>query len=170
MSDELTTKPNIIWLTLDSVRQDHTTMDGYHRETTPNIQAIADHDDGIAFGSCFSHARASATSIPSILSGTYPSRHRTYYQDRAAFPDELPLVAELLADEGYTMQRCRTTAMRVRLQGLTADSMSSLFRVDTSRNSSECWDSNYNEISPKHPPALGWIRDGFPRPLWCLSR
>jgi uncharacterized sulfatase len=102
MSDELTTKPNIIWLTLDSVRQDHTTMGGYHRETTPNIQAIADHDDGIAFGSCFSHARASATSIPSILSGTYPSRHGTYYQDRAAFPDELPLVAELLADEGYT--------------------------------------------------------------------
>ena len=102
MSDELTTKPNIIWLTLDSVRQDHTTMGGYHRETTPNIQAIADHDDGTAFGSCFSHARASATSIPSILSGTYPSRHGTYYQDRAAFPDELPLVAELLADEGYT--------------------------------------------------------------------
>jgi len=102
MNDESTTKPNIIWLTLDSVRQDHTTMDGYRRETTPNIQAIADHDDGVAFRSCFSHARASATSIPSILSGTYPSRHGTYYENRAAFPDELPLVAELFAAEGYT--------------------------------------------------------------------
>jgi uncharacterized sulfatase len=30
-------RPNIIWLTLDSVRQDHTTMDGYRRDTAPNI-------------------------------------------------------------------------------------------------------------------------------------
>jgi uncharacterized sulfatase len=97
-----TERPNIIWLTLDSVRQDHTSMDGYHRDTTPNIQAIADSEDSVAFSSCFSHARASATSIPSILSGTYPSRHRTYYGDQTAFPDELPLVAELLADVGYT--------------------------------------------------------------------
>lgn len=102
MTTANTERPNIIWLTLDSVRQDHTSMDGYHRDTTPNIQAIADREDGVAFSSCFSHARASATSIPSILSGTYPSRHRTYYGDRTAFPDELPLVAELLADVGYT--------------------------------------------------------------------
>lgn len=94
-------KPNIVWLTLDSVRQDHTTMDGYRRDTTPHIQAIAERSDGVAFSSCFSHARASARSIPSILSGTYPSRHGTYYDGKTAFPDELPLVAELLAREGY---------------------------------------------------------------------
>jgi uncharacterized sulfatase len=39
--------------------------------------------------------------VPSILSGTYPSRHGTYYRDSTAFPDELPLVSELLADVGY---------------------------------------------------------------------
>jgi len=94
-------KPNIVWLTLDSVRQDHTTMDGYHRETTPNIQTIADKPDGTVFTSCFSHSRASATSIPSILSGTYPSRHGTYWGNRSGFPDNLPLVAELLSEVGY---------------------------------------------------------------------
>lgn len=94
-------RPNIIWLTLDSVRQDHTTMGGYSRETTPHIQTIADQSDGLAFASCFSHSRSSPTSVPSILSGTYPSRHGTYYDDKAAFPDDLPLVAELLADCGY---------------------------------------------------------------------
>ncbi len=92
-------KPNIVWLTLDSVRQDHTTMGGHERETTPNIQQIA--DDGVAFSSGFSQARASATSIPSILSGTYPSRHGTYYEDSTAFPDALPLVSELLSEVGY---------------------------------------------------------------------
>jgi len=98
----MTEQPNIIWLTLDSVRQDHTTMGGYERETTPAIQSIADKSDGVAFSSCFSHSRASATSIPSILSGTYPSRHGTYYEGKTGFPDSLPLVSELLGDVGYT--------------------------------------------------------------------
>jgi uncharacterized sulfatase len=97
----MTDRPNIIWLTLDSVRQDHTTMGGYERETTPQIQRIADRSDGVAFSSCYAHARASPSSVPSILSGTYPSRHGTYYRDSTAFPDELPLVSELLADVGY---------------------------------------------------------------------
>lgn len=101
MVDEITDKPNVIWLTLDSVRQDHTTMGGYDRETTPRIQEIANKSDGVSFSSCFSHARASATSVPSILSGTYPSRHGTYYHESSAFPDDLPLAAELFHDVGY---------------------------------------------------------------------
>lgn len=94
-------KPNIVWITLDSVRHDHTTMSGYRRETTPYIEKIANKSDGVAFSSCFAHARASATSVPSILSGTYPSRHGTYYRESSAFPDELPLAAELFSDVGY---------------------------------------------------------------------
>lgn len=94
-------RPNIIWLTLDSVRYDHTSMSGYDRETTPNIQELADSSDGVSFSSCFSHARSSPASIPSILSGTYPSRHRTYFGNRRQFPNGLPLVSELLGDVGY---------------------------------------------------------------------
>jgi len=97
----MTDRPNIVWLTLDSVRQDHTTMGGYERETTPRIQAIADESDGVAFSSCYAHARASATSVPSLLSGTNPSRHGTYYRESSAFPEELPLAAELFSDAGY---------------------------------------------------------------------
>ncbi|WP_436935080.1 sulfatase [Halovenus marina] len=93
--------PNIIWLTLDSVRYDHTSMSGYERNTTPNLQALANRDDGVSFSSCFSHARSSPASVPSILSGTYPSRHRTYFGNSTQFPGELPLVSELLSDVGY---------------------------------------------------------------------
>lgn len=93
--------PNVLWLTLDSVRYDHTTMSGYDRETTPNIQSLADQSDSVSFSSCFSHARSSHASVPSILSGTYPSRHRTYFGNKRQFPDEVPLVAELLSDAGY---------------------------------------------------------------------
>ena len=97
----MTETPNVVWLTLDSVRQDHTSMGGYDRETTPRIQKIADRPDGVAFSSCLAHARASATSVPSLLSGTYPSRHGTYYRGSTAFPEELPLAAELFREAGY---------------------------------------------------------------------
>jgi uncharacterized sulfatase len=76
-------------------------MSGYDRDTTPNIQSVADRSDAVSFSSCFSHARSSPASVPSILSGTYPSRHRTYFGNRNQFPDELPLVSELLSDAGY---------------------------------------------------------------------
>ena len=94
-------KPNIIWITLDSVRQDHTSLDGYRRDTTPHLAEIADKPAGISYSRCFSHASVTATSAPSILSGTYPSRHGTYYEGRHTFPDDLPTVAELLSAEGY---------------------------------------------------------------------
>jgi arylsulfatase A-like enzyme len=97
----MTDSPNIVWLTLDSVRYDHTTMSGYDRETTPNIQSLADRSNAVSFSSCFSHARSSPASVPSILSGTYPSRHRTYFGNKRQFPDELPLAAELFSDAGY---------------------------------------------------------------------
>lgn len=93
--------PNIVWITLDSVRQDHTTMGGYSRDTTPNIQQIADDDEGIAFSDCIAHAPATRPSGPTILSGTYPSRHGTYYGDKSAFPASLPTVPELLSTAGY---------------------------------------------------------------------
>lgn len=94
-------QPNIIWLTLDSVRYDHTTMSGYERDTTPHIQKLANHSDGVSFSSCFSHARSSPASVPSILSGTYPSKHRTYFGNSKQFPSEIPLVSELLSNAGY---------------------------------------------------------------------
>jgi uncharacterized sulfatase len=97
----MTDPANIVWLTLDSVRYNHTTMSGYGRDTTPNVQALADRADGVSFSSCFSHARSTAASVPSILSGTYPSRHRTYFGNSTEFPGELSLVAELFSDAGY---------------------------------------------------------------------
>lgn len=97
----MTEHPNIVWLTLDSVRYDHTTMSGYGRKTTPNVQSLANRADSVSFNSCFSHARSSHASVPSILSGTYPSRHRTYFGNRRQFPDELPLVSELFYESGY---------------------------------------------------------------------
>ncbi len=94
-------KPNIIWITLDSVRADHTTISGYNRSTTPNLQRIAERSDGRFFSNCFATGNGTPTSSASILTGTYPSRHG-FKITNEALPAELDTVPELLSKQGYS--------------------------------------------------------------------
>ena len=66
-------RPNIVWITLDSVRADHTSVAGYHRDTTPNLERIAGRPGGTALTNCFAHANWSLPSVASMLTGTYPA-------------------------------------------------------------------------------------------------
>ncbi|WP_135820724.1 sulfatase [Halostella litorea] len=96
----MSTPPNVLWITLDSVRADHTTMGGYRRDTTPNIRAIAEEDGGTYFSNCFAVGNATASSAASILTGVYPSRHG-HKMSNEAVPRELATVAERFRNAGY---------------------------------------------------------------------
>jgi uncharacterized sulfatase len=94
-------KHNIVWITLDSVRADHTTMSGYRRDTTPNLQRIAEQASGLYFYNCFTTSNSTPVSSASILTGTYPSRHGLKLTNEA-LPAELDTVPELLSEQGYS--------------------------------------------------------------------
>ncbi|AEM59295.1 sulfatase (plasmid) [Haloarcula hispanica N601] len=96
----MSTQPNIIWLTLDSVRADRTSMAPEARDTTPNMQRIANLADGQAFTNCITHAMWSLPSDASMLTGTYPSYHGTGLWNEV-LPEEIPTVAERFSDLGY---------------------------------------------------------------------
>ncbi|QOS13587.1 sulfatase [Haloferax sp. Atlit-10N] len=96
----MTERPNIVWITLESTRADHTTMGGYDRNTTPNLQRIADSDDGRYFDQCVSHGIWTLASSASILTATYPSHHGAGMTGDA-IPSELPTVAERFQQRGY---------------------------------------------------------------------
>lgn len=93
-------RPNVVWVTVDSVRADHTTLGGYGRETTPELERIAGDADGQAFDACISHGIWTLASSASILTGTYPS-HNTVGMDGSTVPDSLRTVAERLREVGY---------------------------------------------------------------------
>lgn len=96
----MATNMNIVWITLDSVRQDHTSMHGYRRNTTPRLQGIAEKPNGQAFNNCISHSKSTLPSSGAILTGTSPS-HNTIGITGETVPDKLPTVAELLSNAGY---------------------------------------------------------------------
>jgi uncharacterized sulfatase len=92
--------PNVVWLNVDSVRSDRTTMDGYHRQTTPEMASIAARERGQAFTDCIAHAMWSLPSDASILTGTHPSYHGTGLWNEV-LPSEIPTVPERFSELGY---------------------------------------------------------------------
>ena len=93
-------RPNIVWLTVDSIRADHTSVHGYPRNTTPNLSKIANMDDGRSFNNCISEGIWSLPVGTSILTGTYPTFHNTVAEDYIV-PNDIKTVPELFSSSGY---------------------------------------------------------------------
>lgn len=94
---------NILWVTIDSVRADRTTMGGYDRDTTPNLYRIADEGDGDWFDTCIAQTRWTPASTASILTGTYLSTHGVGIEspEVSRLPESLRTMPEILSERGY---------------------------------------------------------------------
>lgn len=99
-------KPPIILITMDTTRADHLSCYGYTRETTPNIDALA--QEALLFKNCISSASWTLPAHASLFTGRSPSEHgaRNGYNDKpfglAPLSKEQVTLAETLRDDGYT--------------------------------------------------------------------
>ena len=91
-------RPNIILMTIESLRADHVTCYGYERETTPHIDALA--GQAIVYDQAYSVTSWTLPSHASIFTGLYPSAHKvTLPRDR--LHDTHLTAAETLSSSGY---------------------------------------------------------------------
>jgi len=90
--------PNVILITVDTLRADHLDAYGYQRETAPGIAAIA--KSGVRFANAVSQAPWTMPSMASLLSSLYPSQHGAV-DANAALPDAAETLAEYLKAAGY---------------------------------------------------------------------
>lgn len=90
--------PNIVWITLDSVRADHTTLDDYKRDTTPALDHLG--ESGHAFTECIAHSKSTLPSSGSILTGYAPSKN-TLGVSGNVLPGSVPTIAERFSQAGY---------------------------------------------------------------------
>jgi len=90
-------RPNLILISIDTLRADHVGAYGYEGGTTPNLDRFA--AEAVRFDSAFSHHPWTLTAHATMLTGLHPSAHRVD-RDRALSP-RVPTLAGLLQDEGY---------------------------------------------------------------------
>jgi len=72
--------PNIILITLDTVRADHLSCYGYLRKTTPNIDAMA--QESLVYTRCLSTSSWTLPTHASLLTGRFPSSHGATYDPK----------------------------------------------------------------------------------------
>jgi len=66
----MTDVPNIVLLSVDALRADHLGAHGYHRDTSPFLDDLA--DDELAFETAISASSHTREALPALLSGRYP--------------------------------------------------------------------------------------------------
>ncbi|WP_158055631.1 sulfatase-like hydrolase/transferase [Halorussus halophilus] len=89
---------NVLVYVLDALRADHLSCYGYERETSPNIDRLA--DEGIVFEQCFTPATWTRPVAGSILSGSYPPTHGTQTRHDTFHP-HVPSLAEQFRTAGF---------------------------------------------------------------------
>ena len=65
--------PSILLVVVDCLRADHVGSYGYGRPTTPRLDELA--ADGVSFRQAFAQSFWTRPSVPTILTGLYPSEH-----------------------------------------------------------------------------------------------
>jgi arylsulfatase A-like enzyme len=94
-------RPNILMIGADTLRADRLTGAGYHRNLTPNLERLA--KSATEFTDCYVPCARTAPSIVSMLSGTWPHRHRV--RDTFVTPEEtrlpIPSLPGILKEAGY---------------------------------------------------------------------
>ena len=92
-------RPNLLLITVDTLRADHLGSYGYPRPTSPSIDQLA--AEGVVFENAFTPVPTTAPAIASLLTGRHLDGHGVR-SNRSVLADELDTLGEALAAAGYT--------------------------------------------------------------------
>ena len=92
-------RPNVVVVTFDTTRFDHTSVAGYARDTTPHLAALA--ADGASFRTAYAPTSTTGPSHASLFTGQTPLRHGVT-KNGLPVPDAADTMAERFAAAGYS--------------------------------------------------------------------
>jgi len=97
-TESVTERPNILLITVDTLRPDYLSIYGYQEHTTPNIDELG--NQGVVFDKAYCNVTWTTPSMATTLTGLLPTQHgfRSTF-DR--LPDDIETVAERLGQQGY---------------------------------------------------------------------
>ena len=97
-SSETPTRPNLILISLDTLRSDRIGAYGYQRETTPAIDKFA--ESSVVFRNAVAASSWTLPSHVTLFSGQYPSTHGVILKNHR-IGKETRLLADILSENGY---------------------------------------------------------------------
>jgi len=155
-----TKQPNIIILTVDTLRADHIAMYGYDRNTMPAIEDFA--RTSVVFDNAIVTRGATVPSYASMLTGLYPYRHGIH-TNKAALHEDLATLPELLKSAGY--HTAGFVSNFVLISELSACDQG--FDVyDDNMEEPELYRENYERSAPNTARAISqWLQDDPPQPF-----
>jgi arylsulfatase A-like enzyme len=110
------TKPDIVFIVLDTHRADRLSCYGYPRDTTPHIDEFV--ESAALFERAIVPAQWTIPSHASLFTGEYPTTHMTT-QIHDVLGEDFPTLAELLNQNGYeTVGFCNNPLLGVVQNGL----------------------------------------------------
>lgn len=92
------TKPNIVFILLDTLRSDRLSCYGYDKPTSPNIDKFA--ENSVLFENAIASSCWTLPSHASLFTGLFPSEHGAT-DEHLYLDSKIPTLAELLSDAGY---------------------------------------------------------------------
>ncbi len=92
-------KPNVLLITIDTLRADHLGCYGYDQIKTPHIDKLA--NEGILFQHAYTPVPITLPSHASILTGAYPPFHGVRNNGSFVLNEKSITIAQLLKNEGY---------------------------------------------------------------------
>jgi arylsulfatase A-like enzyme len=140
--------PNILMVSMDTVRADHTSPYGYRRDTTPVLSALA--ATGTLYQNAFSNGNESAYSHGALFTGRYASELADPTYETYAIPVNATLISEALSAYGYQ------TAAFTAGGHVTAD-----FGFNQGWDSFSA-ESSFASLWATSPKALSWIKTQVP--------
>jgi tetratricopeptide (TPR) repeat protein len=148
-------QPNIILITIDTLRADHLGCYGYKQDTSPNIDRLASR--GLIFRNAFATAPITLPSHASILTGLYPAHHG--FHDNAFF--QTPSVwrlPEALKNAGYKTAAFISGAPLLSKYGINHGFDLYQDQIDgTERKAAETADIALKWIAKTSHPYFAWI-------------
>jgi len=91
--------PNLVLITIDTLRADHLSCYGYRRATSKHIDRLA--REGLLMENVYTAVPITAPSHATLLTGRYPLRHGVRTNGLYILDDQELTLAEILSDLGY---------------------------------------------------------------------
>src|SRR5947209_14404904 len=99
-------RPNVLLVTVDTLRADHLGCYGWVRDTSENLDRLAAR--GVRFENAMAQGSWTYSALPALLTSRYPQDHADFWLEHdggrwgaARIAPDAPTIGEVLAREGY---------------------------------------------------------------------